>query len=69
MKERITYILAEGEQGVNPSNVQVSSDSLKLPGLRAAKEWRITLSTKELPREVNTYHRAIDCRSRLIRNS
>ena len=52
MKERITYILAEGEEGVNPANVQVNANSVKLPGFKASKEWRITLSTRELPQTV-----------------
>ncbi|GAM84209.1 hypothetical protein ANO11243_022020 [Dothideomycetidae sp. 11243] len=52
MKERITYILAEGEAGVNPATIEVTPDSLKLPGLRAAKEWRITLSTRDLPQSL-----------------
>lgn len=53
MKERITYILADGEEGVNPATVQVNADSVKLPGFKAAKEWRITLSTTDLPDSVS----------------
>ncbi|KAF2152986.1 PIG-X-domain-containing protein [Myriangium duriaei CBS 260.36] len=54
MKERITYILAGGEPGVNPATIDVKASSLKLPSIYAAKEWRITLSEEELPPTLKT---------------
>ncbi|KAG9531599.1 PIG-X-domain-containing protein, partial [Aureobasidium melanogenum] len=51
MKQRITYLLHEAG-GVDPATLDVDSDSIKLPGLKAAKEWRVTLGTRELPKEV-----------------
>ncbi|KAG9834123.1 PIG-X-domain-containing protein, partial [Aureobasidium melanogenum] len=51
MKQRITYLLHEAG-GVDPATLDVGSDSIKLPGLKAAKEWRVTLGTRELPKEV-----------------
>lgn len=51
MKQRITYLLHEAG-GVDPAILDVGSDSIKLPGLKAAKEWRVTLGTRELPKEV-----------------
>ncbi|KAH0423580.1 hypothetical protein KCU90_g8692, partial [Aureobasidium melanogenum] len=51
MKQRITYLLHEAG-GVDPATLNVGSDSIKLPGLKAAKEWRVTLGTRELPKEV-----------------
>ncbi|PNS15861.1 hypothetical protein CAC42_4313 [Sphaceloma murrayae] len=52
MKERITYLLAEGQEGVNPANLRITEDSLRLPGIVAAKEWRVTLSADQLPEEI-----------------
>lgn len=54
MKQRITYLLrnAHEQGGVDPATFEVKKDSLKIPGLDAAKEWRITVGLKELPREV-----------------
>lgn len=51
MKQRITYLLHEAG-GIDPATLDVGSDSIKLPGLKAAKEWRVTLGTRELPKEV-----------------
>lgn len=51
MKQRITYLLHEAG-GVDPETLDVGKDSIKLPGLKAAKEWRVTLGTRELPKEV-----------------
>ncbi|KAF2226533.1 PIG-X [Elsinoe ampelina] len=52
MKERITYLLADGEPGVNPADVLVAEDAIQLPGILAAKEWRITIGVDQLPEEV-----------------
>lgn len=51
MKQRITYLLHDAG-GVDPATLDVGSDSIKLPGLKAAKEWRLTVGTRELPKEV-----------------
>lgn len=53
MKQRITYLLRDAHQhgGVDPSTLKVGTDSLSIPGLDAAKEWRITIGVKELPQE------------------
>ncbi|KEQ96920.1 hypothetical protein AUEXF2481DRAFT_620924 [Aureobasidium subglaciale EXF-2481] len=51
MKQRITYLLHEAG-GVDPATLDVSEHSLKLPELKAAKEWRVTLGTRELPKEI-----------------
>lgn len=51
MKQRITYLLHDAG-GVDPATLDVTSDSIKLPGLKAAKEWRVTVGTRELPKEV-----------------
>jgi len=51
MKQRITYLLHEAG-GVDPTTLDVKNDSIKLPGLKAAKEWRLTVGTRELPKEV-----------------
>jgi hypothetical protein len=51
MKQRITYLLHEAG-GVDPATLDVTGDSIKLPGLKAAKEWRLTLGTRDLPKEV-----------------
>ncbi|THW57163.1 PIG-X-domain-containing protein [Aureobasidium pullulans] len=53
MKQRITYLLHEAG-GVDPETLDVGKDSIKLPGLKAAKEWRVTLGTRELPKEVSS---------------
>ncbi|KAI4726762.1 PIG-X-domain-containing protein [Aureobasidium sp. EXF-10728] len=50
MKQRVTYLLHEAG-GVDPTTLDVSNDSIKLPGVKAAKEWRVTLGTRELPKE------------------
>ncbi|KAI5208610.1 hypothetical protein E4T39_01226 [Aureobasidium subglaciale] len=50
MKQRITYLLHEAG-GVDPATLDVSEHSIKLPELKAAKEWRVTLGTRELPKE------------------
>lgn len=52
MKQRITYLVRDTQGGVDPASLGVGSDSLKIPGIDAAKEWRITVGVKELPREV-----------------
>jgi hypothetical protein len=54
MKQRITYLLRKIDQqgGVDPATLAVGSDSLKIPGVDGAKEWRITVGASELPREV-----------------
>ncbi|KAL1302587.1 hypothetical protein AAFC00_002965 [Neodothiora populina] len=54
MKQRITYLLknAHEQGGVDPATLEVSKDSLKIPGLNGAKEWRITVGAKELPQEI-----------------
>lgn len=54
MKQRITYFLRD-ERGIDPATLDVSKDSLQIPGLNAAKEWRITAGVPELPQEVNEY--------------
>lgn len=51
MKQRVTYLLHESG-GIDPATLDITKDSLKLPGIKAAKEWRITLGTRELPQEV-----------------
>lgn len=53
MKQRITYLVRGTQGGVDPATLVVSKDSLKVPGIDAAKEWRITVGVKELPREVS----------------
>jgi hypothetical protein len=53
MKQRITYLLHE-PGGIDPASLDITNDSIKLPNLKAAKEWRVTLATKELPQEVRT---------------
>ncbi|GAB7347821.1 hypothetical protein MBLNU459_g5358t1 [Dothideomycetes sp. NU459] len=52
MKQRITYVVRDLQEGVDPATLAVSKDSLKIPGLDAAKEWRITVGAKELPKEI-----------------
>lgn len=51
MKQRITYLLHQ-IGGIDPATLEVGKDYLQLPGLQAAKEWRVTLGTRELPQEV-----------------
>lgn len=51
MKQRITY-LTKTPGGVDPASLRVGKDSLTIPGLEAAKEWRITLGVQDLPQEV-----------------
>lgn len=53
MKQRITYLLRDAG-GVDPATLAVGDDSLKIPGLKGAKEWRVTVGVKELPKEVRT---------------
>ncbi|PSK55771.1 hypothetical protein B9Z65_4649 [Elsinoe australis] len=52
MKERITFLVVDGEEGVNPAEVQVADDSIELPGIVAAKEWRVTLGLDQLPTQI-----------------
>ena len=54
MKQRITYLLRQADErgGVDPATLVVDKDSLRIPGLDAAKEWRITVGASELPQEV-----------------
>jgi len=52
MKHRVTYLLHEGEPGVDPASLEVEEDRLEVPELRAAREWRTTLGLNELPEEV-----------------
>lgn len=55
MKQRVTYLLrnAHEQGGVDPATLDVSKESLRIPGLDAAKEWRITVGASELPQEVH----------------
>lgn len=54
MKQRITYLLrkADAQGGVDPDTISVGKDSLRIPRVDAAKEWRITVGASELPQEV-----------------
>jgi hypothetical protein len=51
MKQRITY-LAQKPENVQPSNIQVTKESLAVQSLDGAKEHHVTLSLTELPRNV-----------------
>lgn len=51
MKQRITYLVHNPEE-FTPEQLEVTSSSLKLDKLNAAKEHRITIGLSELPREV-----------------
>ena len=63
MKQRITYLLrnAHEEGGVDPATLSVGKDSIKIPGIDAAKEWRITVGASELPQEVWYTWPLLDC--------
>lgn len=60
MKQRITYISEKGNAAEAGARIS-AENGLHVQSLRAAKEDRITLGVKELPKEVNTT--AIDKRS------
>ena len=55
MKQRITYLLrkTDSQGGVDPATLEVTKDSLRIPSIDAAKEWRITVGAKEVPQEVH----------------
>lgn len=55
MKHRITYLLHEGEPGIDPSTVQVTPDSVTSGPTRAVQEWRVTVGLLDLPNEVGHY--------------
>ena len=52
MKHRITYLLHDGEPGIDPSTVQVTPDSITTGPTKAAQEWRVTVGLLDLPNEV-----------------
>jgi hypothetical protein len=52
MRERITYILRNPQADFNPSQLKATKTSFEVPGLDAAKEHQVTLSSKDLPQEV-----------------
>jgi len=52
MKERITYVVRNPEQGFDPANLEIKSSSLSVKSLVGAKEHQITLGLSELPQEV-----------------
>lgn len=51
MRQRITFV-HEPQDGIDPKSIGITSNTLSLSGLRAAREDRITLSLAELPREL-----------------
>ena len=52
MKHRITYLQHDGESGIDPSTIGVQKDSIHIPRIKAAKEWRVTIGLQDLPPEV-----------------
>lgn len=53
MKQRITYLLRDGDAEIESNQVEVTPSSVNVNGIDAAKEHRITLGFDELPQEVN----------------
>jgi hypothetical protein len=51
MRQRIT-LLHKPEDAIDPSSIKVTSNSLALSGVKAAREDRITFGLDELPREI-----------------
>lgn len=52
MRQRITY-LHKPEDAIDPKSIKVTSDSLAVSGLKAAREDRITFGFDELPQEIH----------------
>lgn len=55
MKHRITYLLHGADDAVDPKKLDVKKDSLRVPKLDAAKEWRATIGVSDLPQEVRVH--------------
>ena len=55
MKHRITYLVHEEESIPDPESIQVTKDSVSVPPVRAAEEWRVTMGLLDLPQEVVSY--------------
>ena len=53
MKQRLTYLLRDGDAELGVEQVRVSDSTLAVDGINAAKEHRITVGFDELPQEVN----------------
>lgn len=51
MRRRITYVHGPGD-AFDPSQLSLSSDTLSVTNLHAAKEERLTFGFSELPEEV-----------------
>jgi hypothetical protein len=51
MRQRITF-LHKPEDAIDPKSIRVTSNSLAVSGLEAAREDRITFGFDELPREI-----------------
>lgn len=51
MKRRSTYI-THPSQAVDPKNIKVSQDRVRLEAIKGAREERLTVGLKELPREI-----------------
>jgi hypothetical protein len=51
MRQRITF-LHKPEDAIDPKSIKVTSDSLALSALKAAREDRITFGFDELPQEI-----------------
>jgi hypothetical protein len=52
MRQRIT-LLHQPEDAVDPASIEVTKDSFKVAGIKAAREDRITLGIDELPEEIH----------------
>lgn len=52
MRQRITLLHAP-EDAIDPNSVKITSNSLALPLLKAAREDRITFGLEELPQEIH----------------
>ena len=52
MKHRITYLVHDGESIPDPENIKVTKDSVAVPPVGAAEEWRVTMGLEDLPQEV-----------------
>lgn len=64
MRQRITF-LHKPEDAIDPKSIKVTSDSLAISGLKAAREDRITFGQKELPKEI--YYALRQCHELHIR--
>lgn len=53
MRERITFVHSPGD-ALDPKQIQLQNDTLRLRSFKAAREDKLTLGLYELPQEVSS---------------